>query len=83
MDKFCLWNGEGEAPGRSRTAQGAEVVLEQLNIASVRGGRDSDHEIVHVGKHDTLGDLGVQGRNVNDEKKGRNGRALGGTNRNR
>ena len=56
MDELGLRNREGKASGCSHTAQGAEVVLKELNIAPVGGGRDCDHKVVHVGDNDALGD---------------------------
>ena len=82
MNEFSLGDGKGKPPWCRNTAEGAEVALKELNIAPVRGGRDRDHKIIHVGDHNALGDHGVQWRNINNEEEGRDGGALGGTHRN-
>ena len=56
MDELCLGNGEGETPGRRNVTQGAEVALKKLNIASLRRGRNRDHEIIHIGDYYDVGD---------------------------
>jgi len=54
VNELSFGDGEGKPPGRRDTAERAVVALEELNVASVRGGRNRDHEIVHIGDHNTL-----------------------------
>jgi len=53
MSSVC-GDGEGKAPGCRDPAEGAVVALKELNVASVGGGGDCDHEIVHIGDHNAL-----------------------------
>jgi len=50
---------EGKAPGRRYAAERAVVALKELNVAPMRGGRDRDHEVVHIGDHNAFRDHGV------------------------
>jgi len=82
VDEFCLRNGEGKIHGCRNTAKGAEVALEELNVASVGGGGgDRDHQIVNVGDHNAFGDHRVKRGNINDEKGRGDEGALGATDR--
>ena len=54
MNELSFGDGEGKAPGCRDTAERAVVALEELNVASVGGGRDRDHEIIHIGDHNAL-----------------------------
>jgi len=56
VNEFSLGDREGETPGCRNPAERTEVTLKELNSASVRGGRDRDHKIIHVGDHNALGD---------------------------
>jgi len=52
VNELSLGNGEGRASGCRDTAKRAVVALKELNVASMRGGRDRDYKIVQVGDHD-------------------------------
>ena len=54
MNVFGLGDGEGEASGRRDPAKGAVVTLKEFNVASVGGGGDRNHEVVHVADYNTL-----------------------------
>jgi len=54
VNELSFEDGEGKTPGRRDTAERAVVALEELNVASVRGGGDHDHEIIHIGDHNAL-----------------------------
>ena len=79
MYELSLGDGEGEAHGCRNTAKRAVMALEELNVASVGGGRDRDHEIIHVRDYNTLGYHWVERRNINNKEEGGDGGALRGT----
>jgi len=79
VNELSLGDGEGKAPGCHDTAERAVLALKELNVASVRGGRDSDHEIVNVGDYNALRYHRVQWRNLYNKEEGGDGGALGGT----
>jgi len=60
VNELSLGDGEGEASGRRNPTKGAVVTLKGLNVASVGGGGDRDHEIVHIGDYNALrrGEMG-------------------------
>ena len=78
MYELSLGDGKGEAPGCRDTAERAVLALEELNVAPVGGGRDGDHEIVHVGDYNTLRYHWVQWRDMYNKEEGGDGGALGG-----
>jgi len=45
-----------------------KVGLKKVYVASVRGGGDTDHKVVHVGNYDTFGDHRVERRNIYDKE---------------
>jgi len=59
VNKLSLRDREGKALGCRHTTERTVVALKELNVASMRGGRDRDHEVVHVGDHDAFRDHGV------------------------
>jgi len=59
VNELSLGDGEGKAPGCRDTAERVVLALKELNVASVRGERDRDHEIIHVGDHNAFRDHGV------------------------
>jgi len=59
VDELILGDREGKAPERRATAERAVVALKELNVASVSGGGDRDHKVIHVGDHNSFGDHGV------------------------
>ena len=54
MNELSLGDREGKAPGCRDTAESAVVALKELNVASMRGGRDRDYEVIHIGDHNAL-----------------------------
>ena len=54
MNELSLGDGEGKASRCRDTAERAVVALKELNVASVRGGRDRDNKIIHVGDHNAF-----------------------------
>ena len=79
MYELSFGDGEGEAPGCRDSAERVVLALMVLNVSSVGGGGDGDHEIIHIGDYNTLRYHQVQWRNVHNEEEGRDGGALGGT----
>jgi len=59
---------------------GPEQPLEEADVPSVGNGGGSQGKVVHVGEHQAPRDPEVQGYHINEEKKRRDGRALGGPN---
>ena len=53
--------------------------LEELNILSVGGGGNGNHEVVHVGEDGSFIDRWVKRGDVYDKEKQGDGGALGGT----
>ena len=83
MYELSLGDGEGEAPGCRYTPQRAVLALKELNVSSVGGGGDGDHEIIHVRDYNTLRYHWVKRRNINNKEEGGDGGALRGTHGNR
>jgi len=71
VNELSLGDREGEASGCRDTAERAVVALKELDVASMRGGRDCDHEIIHIGDYNAFRDHGVKWRNVYNEEEGR------------
>jgi len=57
--------------------------LEEINVSSAGGGGDSDGKVVHRRDDEGLGDVEVKGGQRYDEQEGRDGGALGRSNRDR
>jgi len=79
VNELSLRDGKGKAPGCRDTAERALLALKELNVTSMRGGRDCDYEIIHVGDHNALRYHRMQWRNIYNKEEGRDGGALGGT----
>jgi len=56
VNELSLGDGEGKAPGCRNAPERAVLALKELNVASVRGGRDRDHEAIYVGDHNAFRD---------------------------
>ena len=53
------------------------MALEKLDVPSVGGRCNCDHEVINVGENQTSGDGGMKGGYVNDEKGGGRWGSLG------
>ena len=67
MDELGFGDREGQAFRGRNAAKGAVVTLKKLDVPSVGGRCNCDHQVINLGENQASGYGGVKGRHVDDE----------------
>jgi len=78
MYKLCFRDGEGYAQRHCPSLDSPEQPLEMVDVPTVGTGGGGQGKAVHIGKHQAPGNPELKRRQVDEEKEGRDGGALGG-----
>ena len=76
MNKFGFWDSEFDLSGPSFGPDDPECPLEDPYVCSIGERRRREAKVVHVGECDTIGNIDVEGRNVQHEEPRGDRRAL-------